>query len=162
MGIFTGRKESLWETLKTGNDLSAYWQKFRALLIIIPLISYISDFQPFSSHGTRKLIIKILWHSKKYIIFANATPPNRYNFDSVTPEGHCCVGSCFYLMISGKKAQCPWLSSQVLHVLKILAAHQLKIAVLGAFQSYGENRNQNNINSASKCWCRNQGKSYFH
>ena len=26
-----------------------------------------SDFQPFSSHGTHKLITKILWHTKKYI-----------------------------------------------------------------------------------------------
>ena len=28
-----------------------------------------SDFQPFSSHGTHKLITKILQHTKKHIIF---------------------------------------------------------------------------------------------
>ena len=34
---------------------------------------YSSEFQPFSSHGTHKLIIKILKHAKKCYIFANLT-----------------------------------------------------------------------------------------
>ena len=35
--------------------------------LIYSLFSCICDFQPFSSHGTHKLITKILWHTKKYI-----------------------------------------------------------------------------------------------
>ena len=34
----------------------------------------------------------------------------------------------FIWKIEGKRGRCPWLNSQVLRVLKILAAHQLKIA----------------------------------
>ena len=37
----------------------------------------------------------------------------------------------FYLTAWGKRGQSPWLNSQVLHVLKILAAHWLKITLLG-------------------------------
>ena len=36
----------------------------------------------------------------------------------------------FYLTISIKRDKCPWLNSQMLHALKILVAHQLKIAAL--------------------------------
>ena len=36
--------------------------------------------------------------------------------------------SFFHLTISGKGSQCPWLNSQVLHVLKLLVAHWLKIS----------------------------------
>ena len=42
-----------------------------------------SDFQPFSSHSTCKLITKILLHTPKYIFFDDLTK-NRYNFDSFT------------------------------------------------------------------------------
>ena len=43
----------------------------------------------------------------------------------------------FYLTIWGKRDQCPWLNSHVLHVLKILVAHQLKISDLeGTHQSH--------------------------
>ena len=55
----------------------------------------ISDFQPFSFHGTHKLITKTLRHTKKYI-FADPTQKigmiflkNRYDFDSFTPDGYC-------------------------------------------------------------------------
>ena len=30
-----------------------------------------NDFQPFSSHGTHKLITKILQHTQKYVYFAD-------------------------------------------------------------------------------------------
>ena len=43
----------------------------------------ISGFQPFSSHGTQKLITKFLWHTKN-IFFANLTK-NSYTFDLLTP-----------------------------------------------------------------------------
>ena len=57
-----------------------------------------------------------------------------YNFDSFTPDGYCRVGCCqiffFFGQSKGKRGQCPWLNSQALHVLKILVAHWLKIAVI--------------------------------
>ena len=87
---------------------------------------YTSDFQPFPSHGTHKLIMKILWHTKK-VFFANLTN-NRYDFDSYTGQLllHW-LSSFFFWTVSGKRGQCPWLNSQVPHVLKCFAAHQLKI-----------------------------------
>ena len=36
----------------------------------------------------------------------------------------------FFGQSKGKRGQCPWLNSQALHVLKILVAHWLKIAVI--------------------------------
>ena len=75
-----------------------------------------------------KLITKLLQHAKKYIFCQS--DKNRYNFDSFTLDGYYCVDCChfFNLTIWGKRGQYPWLSSQVLHVLKILAAHRLQIA----------------------------------
>ena len=52
-----------------------------------------SNFQPFSSHSTHKLISTILQHTKKYIFFLS-DKNYRYNFDSFTPNGYCSVGSC--------------------------------------------------------------------
>ena len=94
--------------------------------------AYDSNFQPFSSHGTHKLITKILRHTKN-TFFADPTEKYRkYNFDSFTPDGYYCVGCCHFLLtIWGKRRQCPWLNSQILHALKILAAHWLKIAGRG-------------------------------
>ena len=45
---------------------------FYILLCVADTWVYTSDFQPFSSHGTYKLITKILQHTKKYV-FANPT-----------------------------------------------------------------------------------------
>ena len=42
----------------------------------------------------------------------------------------CWLLSFFYLTVWVKKSQYPWLNSQVLHTLKILAANQLKITGL--------------------------------
>ena len=39
--------------------------------------NYTSDYQSFSSHGTHKLITKILWHTKKYI-FCRSDQKNRW------------------------------------------------------------------------------------
>ena len=44
-----------------------------------------SDFQPFPSHATHKLMTKILGHTKKYR-FCPSGNKNRYNFDSFTLE----------------------------------------------------------------------------
>ena len=66
-----------------------------------------------------------------YYISCQSGKKNWYNFDTFTSEWM--FGCChfFYLTIQGKRrGQCPWLKSQVLRVLKILSAHQLKIAVL--------------------------------
>ena len=53
---------------------------------------------------------------------------NRYNFDSFTPDSYCCVGCCHFLIGQSKGKECAWLNSQVLHILKILVVHWLKIA----------------------------------
>ena len=62
------------------------------------------------------------WGTPKNIFFADLTK-NRYNFDSFRPYGYCCAGCCHFFIWQGKRGQCPWLKSQVLHVLKILVAH---------------------------------------
>ena len=60
------------------------------------------QFQPFLSHGTHKLITKILCHTKN-IFLANLTK-NRYNFDIFTPDGYCCFGHCnFFIWQSNRK-----------------------------------------------------------
>ena len=82
----------------------------------------VCDFQPCLSHGTHKLITKILWHTKN-IFLANLTK-NRYNFDSFTLNNYYCV-VCYHFFIwqsKGKEVSCPWLNSQVQHVLKILGS----------------------------------------
>ena len=53
-------------------------------------LDYSSNFHPFSSPDTHKIITKILQHTKN-VFFANLTK-NRYNFDSFTPDGYCYVG----------------------------------------------------------------------
>ena len=52
---------------------------------------------------------------------------------AVTPDGYYCVGCwhSFYLTSWSERGQCPWFNAQGLHVLKILAAHWLKIAAAG-------------------------------
>ena len=56
---------------------------------------------------------------------------SRCNFDSFLPEGYCCVGWChFFAWQSKEKRSVPLINSQVLHVLEIIAVHQLKIIVL--------------------------------
>ena len=94
---------------------------------------YISDFQPFSSHDSHKIITKILLHTKKYVFFANLTK-NRYSFDSFTLDGFCCMAVVIFFY--NLREKCPWLNSQVLQVLKLpvahhcAAAHRLKLAAL--------------------------------
>ena len=56
-----------------------------------------SGFQPFSSHGTHKLVTKISWHTRKY----------KYNCDSFTPDSYCWVGIFFYLTVCEKGGECP-------------------------------------------------------
>ena len=60
--------------------------------------------------------------------FANLTK-NRYNFDSFTLDSYCCVGCCLLFDSLMVKRPVP-LTSQLLHGLKLLAAHGLKIAAL--------------------------------
>ena len=43
-----------------------------------------------------KLIIKILQPTNN-VFFADLTK-NRYNFDSFTPDGCCCVGCCYFFL----------------------------------------------------------------
>ena len=78
-------------------------------------------------HLVAHIITKILQHTKN-IYFCWSDKKNRYNIDSFTLDGYGCV-CCyfFYLTIKVQKGQCPWLNSQVFHVLKILA-HPVKIA----------------------------------
>ena len=85
----------------------------------------------FSSHGTHKLITKILWHPPKYIFFWS-DKIYRYNFAVFVPDGYCCVGCCHFLKFDNlREHRSVYLTSQVLHVLKIIAAHGLKIAAVG-------------------------------
>ena len=58
------------------------------------LVFHYSNFQHFSSHGTHKLITKILWHTKKHF-FADLTK-KRYNFDSFILDGNCCACCCHF------------------------------------------------------------------
>ena len=84
-------------------------------------------FQPSSSHGTHKLITQIMWQTKKYFIFI------WQKIGIIFTQSHqtaIVLAVTFYLTIKGKRAQCLWLNSQVLHVLNLLAAHWLKIAAL--------------------------------
>ena len=65
----------------------------------------ISDFHPFSSRGTRKLITKNLWHTTKYN-FSWSDQKNRYNFHSFTPDSYD-VGHCHFFLfdnLRGKKS----------------------------------------------------------
>ena len=62
---------------------------------------------------------------------------NRYNFDSFTLDGYCCVGCCLFCLFVcfkfdslSEKRSVPRLHSWEVHVVKILAAHQLKITDL--------------------------------
>ena len=66
-------------------------------------------FQPFSSYGTHKLITIILWHTKKYLIFFADLMKKRYNCDSFTVNGYCCVDCChfFILQSKGKEISAP-------------------------------------------------------
>ena len=59
------------------------------------------DFQPPLSRGTRELITKILQHTKNILYFSPTGQKLRYNFDSFTPAGCCCVVCChfFYLTV---------------------------------------------------------------
>ena len=58
---------------------------------------------------------------------------NRYNFDSFTLAGYChTVGILKKFDNLREKRSVPLLNSQVLHVLKIIVAHQLKITGLEA------------------------------
>ena len=61
----------------------------------------------------------------------------KYNFDSFALDSYCCVGyfHFFNLTMWEERDQYPCLNSQVLHVLKILATHWLKIADI----KYSEN-----------------------
>ena len=68
----------------------------------------------------------MLWHTKKYIKIYWRYDKNSYNFDSFTLDGYCCVGCCHFLIWQSKGKKI----SQVLQVLKMLAAHQLKITEL--------------------------------
>ena len=65
------------------------------------LLVYVSDFQPFSSHGTCKLITKILLHTQKNF-FCWSGKRNRYDFDSFTPDGYCYVGCCLIFIWQSK------------------------------------------------------------
>ena len=81
-------------------ETMSLWQNLHLLAWLPPnhpvrpnsrdLSLYISTFQPFPPHGTHQVITKILWHSKKYIIFLPVWQ-KRYDFDSFTPDSFCCV-----------------------------------------------------------------------
>ena len=60
----------------------------RAIRKILSTV-YSSDFQPFSPHGTHKLITNILRHTKKY--FCQPDKKIRYNFDSLTWDSYCVI-----------------------------------------------------------------------
>ena len=68
-------------------------KKWRLKLVVDSMVAQSSDFQPFSSHGTCKLITKIMQRTQKYI-FCRPDKKNRYNFDSFTPDG-CCYVDCW-------------------------------------------------------------------
>ena len=70
------------------------------LSVYIFVCVYASNFQHFSSHGTYKLITKILRHTPKYILCWR-DEKSRYDFDSFTPGSYCYIGCgrFFYLTI---------------------------------------------------------------
>lgn len=56
-----------------------------------------SSCQPLLSHGTHKLVTKILYlyHTKTCIIFfCQSTKKNRHKLDPLTPDSYCYVGCC--------------------------------------------------------------------
>ena len=81
---------------------------------------YGSNFHPFSFHGT--LITKIIWHTKN-IYFLLIWPKNRFNFDSFTLIDRYCCWLFFFLTWQSRGKRSVPLTSQVWHVLTILAAH---------------------------------------
>ena len=82
--------------MSTKLHLHIIWPVWESL----PTLLLVTNFQPCSFHGTHKLITKILQHTKN-CIFANLTN-NRYNFDSLTPTGYCCVGCCHFFIWQSK------------------------------------------------------------
>ena len=56
----------------------------------------------FLSHGTHKLITKILQHTRKYTFCRSDKKKKRYNSDSFTPCGYCCVGGCHFFIWQSK------------------------------------------------------------
>ena len=88
-------------------------------------------FQTFSSHGTHKLGIKILQHTKKDITFLLIWQKNTYNFDSFTLDGYFCVGCChFFFNLTNPREKRSVPLTQVLNILKTPVAHQLQTADL--------------------------------
>ena len=66
-----------------------------------PLL-YLTASQPLPSPGTCTPIIKILWHTKHYIVFFLLIWwKNWYTFNSLTPDSYC-VGCCHFLMWQSK------------------------------------------------------------
>ena len=89
-----------------------------------------SDFQPFASHGTHKLITKVLRHTKEYN-FCQSDKKIRCNFVLFTLDVYC-VGRCYFFLFDSlrEKSSVPLTNSQALHLLTILVARQLKIAAI--------------------------------
>ena len=95
-------------------------------------------FPTFSIHGTHKLIMKVLRHTKKryiYIFFADLTK-NRCNFDSATLDSYCCVGySHFFGQSNGKEVSAP--DCRVGYCMfKNPCSTQLEMAVLESFEDF--------------------------
>ena len=90
-------------TVITGiiNNTSMHFLCLKMFFTLKPSLGKNSYFQPFSSHGTHKLITKILQHPKKYI-FCQDDKKVKGNFDSFTPDGYCCVGCCHFLTVCGR------------------------------------------------------------
>ena len=89
------------------------------------------------SHWLRPAIFNLfhlMAHTNKLLKFydtpknrycVNLTKKNRYNSEPFTLNSYCWVDYClffFFLTIWGRRGQCPWLKSQVWHVLKMSVA----------------------------------------
>ena len=90
------------------------------------------NFQPFSSHGTPKLITKLLRHTKKCIFCQS----NKIGIILIHSQQTTIVLLAVVMFLYDnlrEQRPVPQVNSQILHVLKILAAHQMQITVTDTF-----------------------------
>ena len=75
------------------------------------------------------IITKILKLIKKDFIFFATLTKNGYNFDSFIPMAVVVLAVVFFLFDNIREKRSLPLTSQVLHVLKILVAYPFKIGI---------------------------------
>ena len=90
-----------------------------------------SDFQPFSSHGTRKLITKVLWHTKTYVFYC----PSEKKIGIILIHSHqmaivVLAVVIFWFDNLREKRSVPLTKQSGIACFQILVAHGLKTAAL--------------------------------